>query len=179
MTNHLDPDTFMAARIDETYRLIKKLSKSSLFAYLTEAELENIVRVVSSREFAKGSIIFNEGEVGEELYIVEGGMVAISKGVKGNLEQVLAHMGPGEYFGEMALLEMIPRTATASAEEDTTRMVIGKKDLFDLMENEPKAAAKIMFNLLRTFTNRLQATNEQLRETVRWGLEATGFHPEG
>lgn len=164
--------------MDETNLVIKKLGRSRLFAYLTDEDLGGIARVVEMRKYGMGRPIFSEGAQGEELYIVESGRVAISKLVKGNIEQVLAHMGPGDYFGEMALLEHIPRTASASAEEDTVLMVIAKKDFIGLMESQPKAAAKIMFNLLKTFTNRLQATNEQLRESVRWGLEATGFKPE-
>lgn len=158
--------------------LITRLGGSALFAYLTTVELEHIVKMVSRMPVKKGEVLFREGDAGNELYLVDEGRIAISKVVKGNLEQVLAHMGPGDYFGEMALLEQIPRTATASAEENTVLLRICREDLFALMERQPKAAAKIMFNLLRTFTARLQSTNDQLRETVRWGLEATGFRPE-
>jgi CRP/FNR family cyclic AMP-dependent transcriptional regulator len=163
---------------DDRQRIIERLANSALLAYFTTDELQNVVSMVRTRRFGKGDLIFLEGDVGEELYLVEEGKVAISKAVKGNLEQVLAHMGPGEYFGEMALLDKIPRTASASAEEDCVLMAIGKDDLFTLMEKEPKAAAKLMFNLLKTFTTRLKATNEQLKEAVRWGLEATGYQPE-
>jgi CRP/FNR family cyclic AMP-dependent transcriptional regulator len=163
---------------DNIKGVAQRLSGSQLFAYLTSEELDEVVRLVSSVRLKNGGILFREGDEGNELFIVEQGRIAISKIVKGNLEQVLAHMGPGDYFGEMALLEQIPRTATAQAEEETVLLRICREDLFALMERQPKAAAKIMFNLLRTFTNRLQSTNEQLRETVRWGLEATGFQPE-
>jgi len=163
---------------DEKQRLAEKLSHSVLFAYCTAEELESVTAFVRPSRYEKGELIFHEGDMGAELYLVETGRVAISKAVKGNLEQVLAHMGPGEYFGEMALLDKISRTASATAEEDCVLLSIGKDDLFMLMEREPKAAAKIMFNLLRTFTSRLQATNEQLKEAVRWGLEATGYQPE-
>lgn len=168
----------MPAKLYDKPSLIRKLGRSSLFAYLTDQELGNVADIVGFRSLGKGELLFNEGDVGDKLFIVEGGRIAISKIIKGNIEQVLAHMSTGDYFGEMALLEKIPRTASASAEEDTVLMEIGKEDLFGLMESDPKAAAKIMFNLLKTFTNRLQATNEQLRETARWGLEATGFHAE-
>ena len=160
-------------------KVANRLVNSTLFAYFTVEEVQNAVKMIRMRSFRKGDLIFMEGDVGDELYLVESGKVAISKAIKGNLEQVLAHIGPGEYFGEMALLDKIPRTASASAEEDCVLMALGKDDLFALMEKEPKAAAKIMFNLLKTFTSRLQATNEQLKEAVRWGLEATGYNPEG
>jgi len=155
-----------------------KLSGSTLFAYFTPDELVNVAEMVKVHGYAKGDLIFGEGDVGEELYIVASGKVAISKRVKGKLEQVLAHMGKGECFGEMAILEKIPRTASAHAEDDCLLMTLSKDHLFALMETDPRAAAKIMFNLLKSFNSRLQTTNEHLREAVRWGLEATGYHPE-
>jgi len=158
--------------------LTARLSQSAIFAYLSADELEHVVSMSGELRVKRGGTLFAEGDEGSELYIVDYGRIAITKAVEGNLEQVLAHMGPGDYFGEMALLEQIPRSATASAEEDSGLITISRDDLMGMMEREPKAAAKIMFNLLRTFTARLQATNDQLRETVRWGLEATGYRPE-
>jgi len=158
--------------------LTARLSRSAIFASLSADELDQVVSMSGALRLKRGGILFAEGDGGNELYIVDYGRIAITKAVEGNLEQVLAHMGPGDYFGEMALLEQIPRSATASAEEDSGLITISHDDLMGLMDREPKAAAKIMFNLLRTFTARLQATNDQLRETVRWGLEATGFRPE-
>jgi len=154
------------------------LACSSLLAGLTREELACLVGSVCTRRLGKGEQVFREGESGEELFIVEEGRVAISKAVKGNLEQVLAHMGPGDFFGEIALLEKVPRTASASAEEDCVLLVINQADLFGLMDKEPRAAARIMYNLLKAFTSRLQDTNEQVREALRWGLEATGYQPE-
>jgi len=154
------------------------LAHSTLFAYFTPEELGHVAEMIKVYGFEKGELIFSEGDVGEELYIIASGKVAISKRVKGNLEQVLAHLGRGECFGEMAILEKIPRTASAQSEEDSTLMALSKDHLFSLMETDPRAAAKIMFNLLKTFNTRLQTTNEHLREAVRWGLEATGFQPE-
>ena len=168
---------FMDSR--ERERLLERLSAFALFAYFTPEELAKTADTVRTRRFKNGDVVFREGDLGEELFLVDEGRVAISKAVKGNIEQVLAHLGPGECFGEMAVLEKIPRTASVSAEEDCVLFVISEDDLMHLMEDEPKAAAKMMFNLLKTFSRRLQATNEQVREAVRWGLEATGYQPEG
>jgi len=158
---------------------ISVLKGSSLFSYFSGEELVMVAGMVCTRQYKKGELIFREGEEGDELFLVEEGKVAISKPVKGNLEQVLAHLGPGDHFGEMAILEKIPRTASATAEENCVLLVISEGDLLRMMEVHPKAAAKIMFNLLRTFNARLKATTEQVREAVRWGLEATGYHVEG
>lgn len=159
-------------------RVYSRLSDCSLFAYFTAEELDKVAGFVRMRRFGKGDLIFGEGDVGNELYIVEEGSVVISKAVKDNLEQVLAHMGPGDHFGEMAVIENIARTASASAETECRLMAIAEADILGLMDDEPRAAAKIMFNLMKTMSARLQATNEQLREAVRWGLEATGYQPE-
>lgn len=155
-----------------------KLAKTTLFAWLTGEELSLIGGLVQPGGYRKGDLIFAEGEDGHELYLIDTGRVIISKSIKGNLEQVLAHLGPGEYFGEMAMLKQIPRTASASAEEDCTIMLIHKDSILKMMEDQPKIAAKIMFNMLQTFNNRLMSANDQVRDAVLWGLEATGFQME-
>jgi len=162
----------------ELVGLIDALGRSSLFAGLGRDELDLVLSISRTRRFGSGDVVFSEGEVGEELFLVKEGKVAITKQVKGNIEQVLAHLGPGDYFGEMAVMDKIPRTATATAEEACVLVVIGESDLLKMMDDYPKTAAKIMFNLLRTFSRRLQATNEQVRDAVKWGLEATGYQIE-
>ena len=158
--------------------LIEMLGQSALFTGLGREELGLVLDIIRTKRFGAGDIVFREGEVGEALFLVKEGRVAITKQVKGNVEQVLAHLGPCDYFGEMAVMDKIPRTATATAEEDCVLVVVGESDLVKMMDDYPKAAAKIMFNLLRTFSKRLRATNEQIRDAVKWGLEATGYQVE-
>lgn len=76
-----------------------------------------------SREYPPGAVLFREGETGEEMYVVQAGEVRISKRV-GNGERVLATLGPGEFLGEMALLNARPRTATARVTEDGPARVL-------------------------------------------------------
>ncbi len=76
-----------------------------------------------SREYPPGSVIFREGETGDEMYVVQAGEVRISKRVA-NGERVLATLGPGEFLGEMAILNARPRTATARVVDDASARVL-------------------------------------------------------
>jgi len=76
-----------------------------------------------SREFAPGAVLFREGEVGSEMFVIQSGQVSISKRVA-NFDKVLATLGPGEFVGEMAILNSKPRTATARVTEDGPARVL-------------------------------------------------------
>src|SRR5215470_11455412 len=78
------------------------------------------------REFPKGHVLFREGEPGKEMFVLQSGKVAISKRVR-DVEKVLATLGPGEFFGEMAIISNKPRNATATVAESAKVLVIDPK----------------------------------------------------
>jgi CRP-like cAMP-binding protein len=117
------------------------------------------------KRFPKGTVLFNEGDQGEEMYIIRSGQVAIKKRVPHG-EIVLALLEKGDFFGEMALLERIPRTAGAEVVEDGDLIVIGS-DLFgDMVKNNPEIAVR----MLRKYSLRLRETTKQIEDLK--GVEA-------
>ena len=107
------------------------------------------------KNFKKGDVIFEEGDDGNEAYIVKKGYVTISK-KDGDNEVELATRGPGEIVGEMALIDDSPRSATLSARTDLELEIITRADLKEMMENLPEAIVTIVHQLLE----RLRDTNE-------------------
>jgi CRP/FNR family cyclic AMP-dependent transcriptional regulator len=81
------------------------------------------------RSYNKSEIIFEENSHGNEMYVIHSGLVKISTRAPGQ-EVVLATLGPGEFFGEIALVDSGPRTATATADEDDTQLVVLDQDKF-------------------------------------------------
>src|SRR6478736_884654 len=75
------------------------------------------------KEFPKGTVLFREGEPGKEMFVLQSGRVSISKKVR-DVEKVLAVLGPGEFFGEMAIISNKPRNASAIIEEEARLLVI-------------------------------------------------------
>ena len=107
-----------------------QLAKVPFFEGLTPEALELIAQVTTEETHALGTRIFQYGDPGDKLYIILEGKVRISREVPGMGEEALAVLGPGEVFGEMALLDESPRSADALVHE-RCRLLVITKDAFD------------------------------------------------
>ena len=140
------------------------LEASNLFNQLGPAELDALRRSAQKRAFAAGQEIFKEGDTGDGLYVVGEGLVEISGRVEQGGHLALSHVGPGEMFGEMALVENKPRSAGAVAARDTTSYFIPRAEMLALMERFPG----LSLALLREISRRLREFNQQyLREMLQ------------
>ena len=140
------------------------LRRIPIFADLKHRELKEFERVLHRREFKKDELVFQEGEPGVGMYIIYTGSVGIFKNSPNGKEELLAELKPGEFFGEMALLDEAPRSATARALEDSVILGLFQPDLFDLIERKPKLGNKILLNLAHIIGERLRHTNQELQE---------------
>ena len=151
------------------------LREVRLFKDIAEPELAALGASLRERPLKRGQVLFREGEVGEEMFIVLRGTIVISKPVTGRVEQVLARMGPGDFFGEMALFDRSARSATIQADADATLLVLDREAMRRLTELSPRAAAAFFYALVQVFIERLRASGDLVAEVTRWGLEATGL----
>jgi len=117
---------------------------------------------MSNQQWVKsGDVVFREGEPGDQMYIVTKGLVRIEK--HSNVGPiVLMEARPGDFFGEMAMLEETNRTATATAVTETSLMVFERHDLNDLFDKQPEVAERIIVSLVR----RLKHTTDQLAKAM-------------
>ncbi len=146
---------------------------------LDEQTLSTLASLLVSRTIKSGKVIFHELDHSDALYIVEQGRVVVSKHVRGDVDIVLMRFNPGDFFGEMGLFDAAPRSATAHAESDSVLWQLSRHAFEKILADHPAIAARICYRLVTVFIQRLRATNEQAREAIRWGLEATGYSPEG
>jgi CRP-like cAMP-binding protein len=151
------------------------LREVRLFKDIAEPELIALAETLRERPLRRGQVLVREGEAGEEMFVVLRGSMVISKAVTGRVEQVLARMGPGDFFGEMSLFDRSPRSATVQADSDATLLVLDRQALRRLTELSPRAAAAFFYALVQVFIERLRASGELVAEVTRWGLEATGL----
>jgi CRP-like cAMP-binding protein len=114
------------------------------------------------RIYTKGSYIFREGDTGREMYYILTGNVRVEKSA-GQVKKVLAEMGPGEYFGEMAALIEAPRSASALAAEDSNVAVIDGNTFRNLLQE----SGDVSLFMLKEFSNRIKHTNLALEELTR------------
>jgi DNA-binding CsgD family transcriptional regulator len=122
------------------------------------------------REYRKSEVIFDEGTTGVEMFIIYSGSVRLSTKEPGR-EVTLATIGPGEFFGEMAVIDSAFRTATAVADEDGTKLVVlNQKKFREIVGEHPEFAMTIMQHLCRRLRNRW-ALYEQMRrgDTAKGG----------
>jgi CRP-like cAMP-binding protein len=153
------------------------LQKVSLFQDLDRVALSKLAALLVSKKVSAGTVIFRELEDSDALYMVETGQVVISKYVHGQVDIVLTRFSAGDFFGEMGLFDAAPRSATAHTEVDSILWRLDRKAFQQILSEQPEMAARICYRMVIVFIERLRATNEQAREAIRWGLEATGYSP--
>lgn len=112
--------------------------------------------------FKKGHVLFHEGDDGEDMYIVQSGKVAIKKKLKEG-DATLAVLEKGDFFGEMAILERMPRSASAEVIEDGDLIVIAGEIFGDMIKANPEIAVR----MLRKQSIRLRETNKQLEQALK------------
>lgn len=118
------------------------------------------------RIIAKGTVIFREGDRGEEAYLVQKGAVRIFKTVHGK-RVILGQCKPFQVFGELALLDDAPRMAAAEASEDTTVLVLSKSNIRDMMDSAAPGLATLVQSLIgtmRTMGDDLAAARARIAE---------------
>jgi CRP-like cAMP-binding protein len=148
-----------------------------LFQDLDGPTLSTLAALLAPRRIKAGGTIFRESEVSDALYVVERGRVVVSKHVHGDVDIVITRFQPGDFFGEMGLFDAAPRSASALAEVDSMLWSLQRDAFNKILADHAEIGAKICYRLVRVFIERLRATNEQAREAIRWGLEATGYSP--
>ena len=154
------------------------LRNMRLFRNVDDADLATFARSLREQPLRRGQVLFREGDHGDEMFLVRTGSIVVSKGVTGRVEQVLARMGPGDFFGEMALFDRSPRSATIQADTDVTLLLLDREALARLTADSPRAAAAFFQSLVHVFIDRLRASGDLVAEVTRWGLEATGLDVE-
>ena len=136
------------------------LAEVSLFASLDEDERKVLAGAAATRSLAAGEILFRAGEPGDELYVVRSGAVELYDNDTTGQKIVLHTAVPGEYFGELSLLDGGARTAAAVATEETELISVDREDLLQLFRKRPDAALHIL-STMGTITRRSGALLRQ------------------
>jgi len=142
------------------------LAKIPIFKELSKKELRAVERILHRRTYKENEVLFNEGDPGVGMYIIEKGRVNI---ILGKEQKLLATLSNGEFFGEIALLSEIPRTASAVAAMASSILGFFQSDLFGLLETNPSMGNKILLKLAQMIADRLRFSNvenQQLKQKI-------------
>ena len=136
------------------------LQKVPFFSELNKVEAEELSGRLVPRRFGVDQIIFHHGDPGGLLYIITVGKVKISHSTPDGQEALLAILGAGDFFGELALLDEFPRSATAEAMEQTEALTLHRDDFINHISQNPEFAYQVM----RTLAKRIRHLNDQLSD---------------
>jgi CRP-like cAMP-binding protein len=135
--------------------LTSLLKRAGLFTGLSDSEAEEVASLCVEQTYPAGSIIIQQGDTGDELFVIQEGQVEILvMGTK--MEQPVVVLGKGQILGEMSLLDYGFRSATARAAEDTTVQVLKEADFTELCERNHRIGYTVMRNLAADLSFKLR-----------------------
>src|SRR5690606_32601597 len=141
----------------DTVRRLLALRRVSLLAGLPLERLQAVERIATESEYAAGETIVREGDPGDELFLLVEGRVEVWKARGTPAAARINTLGPGDYFGEMAVLDGSPRSATLVAAEPVRVLVLAGARLRELVQEMPEIA----FDLMRVLAARVRRAEER------------------
>ncbi|GAB4098234.1 Crp/Fnr family transcriptional regulator [Sinomonas halotolerans] len=141
---------------------IEVLRRAPLFATLDDDAFRLLMDELTEVDLSRGASVFREGDQGDQLYFIVSGKVKLGRTSPDGRESLLAILGPGELFGEMALFDPAPRNATATAVSETRLAGLKNEALNTLLRSRPEVSAQ----LLQALARRLRRTNDSLSDLV-------------
>lgn len=151
-----DPALY-AARATELANKVAVLKGMPLFKHLTYKEVIRVLNLTTVLEFAAGDVIIREQEPGEELFVILNGKVKLHRA-----GAFITELARGAHFGEMALVDRSPRSASATAEENTRVLCLRRRDFYDILRKEAPLAVKLLWSFVQVLTERLRKTTAEL-----------------
>ncbi len=135
------------------------LQNIPLFSALGQDDLEAIAKQAVTKTFPKGNIVINEGDHTDSLYVILSGKVKVFLTDESHKEVIVDIQRPGDYFGELALLDEAPRSASVMTMEPCTFLIVSRSAFDRYLTHNPKVA----LNVMRGLAGRLRATTENVR----------------
>jgi CRP/FNR family cyclic AMP-dependent transcriptional regulator len=137
---------------------------TSFFGGLPDASLDRLISMLVERRCEAGATVVAEGEPGRSMYIVQSGELAVSKLGESGRAIRIARLGPGDFFGEMTLIEMQNRSATVVAESPTVLYELTAGNLYAYYKADLYAYALVMQNINRELCRRLRGADNRIAE---------------
>ena len=146
--------------------IIEILHKLPLFIELHSTAIKELTILAEEHLFHQGETIFKENACGNSIMVIISGEVRITQRARVSGEETLIVLKRGDFFGEMALLEELPRSATAIAHSDTFMLEIGRDKFLRFIEKDPASGVKILFTLAKILSSRLREADVKIKAFV-------------
>lgn len=142
---------------DLVARKIDTLSRIPIFSGFDYKEMVKLLEIIELRAVRAREVVIDEGDLGEDMYIILGGKADVFK-----QEQQINELVPGDFFGELSLIDDVPRSATVTAREHLMVLVLERKRFFALLDTSPKMAVKIYWSFLKRMSAQIRDKDDEL-----------------
>lgn len=144
--------------------LMQWLPSIAIFGGLEEKTLKRIIELLGEHRIEVGQEICKQGDSGRAMFLVRHGEVMVCRDSEGGKRTKMIRLGPGEFFGEMTLIDIQKRSATVVAEVPSLLFSLGNRDLYRLYQEDVPGYVMIIQNLCRELSRRLRVTNQRLQD---------------
>jgi CRP-like cAMP-binding protein len=139
------------------------LQRSPLFAGFTDEQFQTLLPLALVQEYGAGDVIIREGDPGDQFFIMIDGVLDIVKETEGGASHILASLQEeGDFFGEMSIVDIQPRSATVKAREKSRVIVFTNMALVELFDSYPEVLSIVALNIARVLSQRLRTVDEAL-----------------
>lgn len=144
----------------------EELQKSRLFEGLLPEEVEMLAELIQQKRFDAGSVVFEQGDVGDSLFLLVEGAVDVVRRNEDGGKHVIATLDAPDFFGEMSLIDKEYRSATIKAKSDSVLLCLSNKNLHSFARVYKNGFTLVVINIARVLSSRLRETNEKLASVM-------------
>lgn len=144
------------------------LKNINIFSGLSSYERTKIAKYFRQKEYDPKAQIVKEGEAGDRMFVIKKGAVKIAKQITDKEEQVLSNFVDGDFFGEIALLDNSPRSASVYAVSPVIMLELYRASLLELLQKESVIGVKILYNLAKILGERIRQSGDKIRDILIW-----------
>ena len=144
---------------------------SAMLQNLSDKDLNKFAGYCELRAMDEGTTVFIENMTGESLFLVKKGTIRVSKMFAEGDEKTLVVLGPEDIFGELAIIDGLPRSATARVAENAELISLKKTDFERLCREDSALALTILTNIVKVFSHRVREANEEYRDMLIWSMQ--------
>lgn len=137
---------------------LNALSRVGLFRYLDEQQMRRVLATCRKTSYGRGSLVVTEGDAGQSLFVIVSGKVRVFTCSADGREKVLAVLGPGDYFGELSMLDGLERSASADCVEDSILLELRREEVQRILAERPEVAMA----MLKALSARLRSADRQI-----------------
>ena len=156
--------------------MAENLNRTRLFANLVSEDVNFILNTCEERTLVGGEDLFDEGDAGDSVWMVQAGRVDVLKKIRNDVSRTLGSFGPGEIVGEMSFIDGSKRSATARTVETSDFKVLTRQAFSKVLFDRPEVAATFFQNVAVILADRVRSCTELYQEAVVAALDASGAH---